>query len=101
MSTHIIKVEDLRMRYGAREPWAVSDISLFLEEGEILTLLGPSGCGKTTMLRLIAGFEVPERGRVVIDGHLVAGGGGLVSPRAEGRGDGLSELCPLPPPDSG
>ena len=74
------------MRYGAREPWAVSDVSLFLEEGEILTLLGPSGCGKTTMLRLIAGFEVPERGRVVIDGHLVAGEGARYPPERRGVG---------------
>ncbi len=86
MSTPTIKVEDLSMRYGVREPWAVSDVSLFLEEGEILTLLGPSGCGKTTVLRLIAGFEVPERGRVTIDGHLVAGAGAWYPPEQRGVG---------------
>jgi ABC-type Fe3+/spermidine/putrescine transport system ATPase subunit len=48
---------------------AVSDISLVLEEGQILCLLGPSGCGKTTLLRLIAGLEQPDRGQVYLNGH--------------------------------
>ena len=47
---------------------AVDDVSLTIKQGEFLSLLGPSGCGKTTTLRLIAGFETPTSGRVVIDG---------------------------------
>jgi ABC-type Fe3+/spermidine/putrescine transport system ATPase subunit len=48
---------------------AVDHLSLVLERGEMLALLGPSGSGKTTTLRLLAGFEVPDEGRVLIDGE--------------------------------
>src|SRR6266700_510057 len=46
---------------------AVDQVSLSVEEGEFFALLGPSGCGKTTLLRLIAGFETPDSGRILID----------------------------------
>ncbi len=48
---------------------AVHDLSLYLNEGEILALLGPSGSGKTTTLRLLAGFETPTSGQVLVDGQ--------------------------------
>ena len=47
---------------------AVSDFDLAMEKGEFVSFLGPSGCGKTTTLRMIAGFEQPTRGSVVLDG---------------------------------
>src|SRR5690242_10327059 len=50
---------------------AVDGVSLSVRQGEFLTLLGPSGCGKTTTLRLIAGFESPTSGQVLIDGHAI------------------------------
>lgn len=50
---------------------AVKDVHLMIEEGEFLVLVGPSGCGKTTTLRMIAGFEEPTAGAIVIDGRVV------------------------------
>jgi spermidine/putrescine transport system ATP-binding protein len=48
---------------------AVDNVSLSIEEGEFFALLGPSGCGKTTLLRMLAGFETPSEGRILIDGQ--------------------------------
>jgi iron(III) transport system ATP-binding protein len=47
---------------------AVQDVNLEIQKGELVTLLGPSGCGKTTTLRMMAGFEFPTEGRIVLDG---------------------------------
>jgi iron(III) transport system ATP-binding protein len=55
-------------RGGEGEVNAVDGVSLNIEQGELVTLLGPSGCGKTTTLRLIAGFEFPTKGRILLDG---------------------------------
>jgi iron(III) transport system ATP-binding protein len=55
-----------------RDVVAVDDVSLDLPPGSFVTLLGPSGCGKTTTLRMIAGFEAPSRGRILLDGRDIA-----------------------------
>jgi iron(III) transport system ATP-binding protein len=59
---------------------AVDGVNLDVAEGEICALLGPSGCGKTTMLRLLAGFEAPDSGCIVLDGEIIAGGRTYLQP---------------------
>jgi len=62
-----LRLEGVTKRYGAAT--AVDGVTLGVERGEFFALLGPSGCGKTTLLRMIAGFELPEGGRIVLDGE--------------------------------
>ena len=51
---------------------AVDRLSLDIRAGEFFALLGPSGCGKTTLLRMLAGFETPDEGRILLDGWDIA-----------------------------
>jgi len=62
----LLEITEASKRFGAMA--AVEGVSLSIERGEFFALLGPSGCGKTTLLRLIAGFETPDQGRILIDG---------------------------------
>ncbi|MBM3581326.1 MAG: ABC transporter ATP-binding protein, partial [Alphaproteobacteria bacterium] len=64
-----IETEKLTKKFGSMA--AVDDATLSIEEGELFTLLGPSGCGKTTLLRLIAGFYMPDAGEIRFDGRRV------------------------------
>ena len=60
-------LDRITRRFG--EHTAVDDLSFSVERGEFVSILGPSGCGKTTTLRMIAGFEPPDAGRILIDGR--------------------------------
>ncbi len=66
-----VRLENLQRRYGAVT--ALNGLDLTIAPGEMVALLGPSGCGKTTALRLLAGLEEADGGRVVIDGKDVTG----------------------------
>jgi len=62
-----LRLEGVTHRFG--RVTALDDVSLGIDDGELVTLLGPSGCGKTTLLRIIAGFMRPTEGRVVLQGR--------------------------------
>lgn len=66
-----VELHDLRKSFGGLV--AVDGVSLQIQRGEFFSLLGPSGCGKTTLLRMIAGFEHPSEGTLVIQGKPMAG----------------------------
>jgi len=66
----VVELQALTKDFGAVR--AVDRVDLEVRDGEVLALLGPSGCGKTTTLRLIAGFDRPDAGRIVLDGEAVS-----------------------------
>ncbi|MBE9391309.1 ABC transporter ATP-binding protein [Fervidicoccus fontis] len=59
-----VELKELKKTYEKSKVIAVDNLNLTINEGEFFTLLGPSGCGKTTTLRLIAGFEIPDEGKI-------------------------------------
>ena len=66
----LLELRNLTRRFGGVA--AVDKVSLAIEAGEFFTLLGPSGCGKTTILRMIAGFDLPDDGEILLDGRNIA-----------------------------
>ena len=78
MSRPIVECIGVTKRFGA--VCAVEQITLALEPGKVMALVGPSGAGKTTLLRLIAGFEAPDAGSILLGGRPVVGKGTWVSP---------------------
>ena len=82
-----VELRDLWHRYATEgDEWTLRGVDLQLSPGELVGLLGPSGCGKTTLLRLIAGFERPNRGEVRLQERTVAGGGRWLPPERRGVG---------------
>jgi putrescine transport system ATP-binding protein len=66
----LLRIEAVVKRFGSFR--AVDGVSLDIRAGEFFALLGPSGCGKTTLLRMLAGFETPDEGRILLDGRDIA-----------------------------
>jgi len=83
----IIRVEGISKSYGKHQ--VHKDLTLSIERGECFTLLGPSGCGKTVLLRLIAGFDTPDTGRITIDNTVVADPAAGINIPPDSRGLGI------------
>lgn len=66
----LLEIRNVTRRFGALT--AIDNVSISIESGEFFTLLGPSGCGKTTLLRMIAGFDQPDDGAILLDGKDIA-----------------------------
>src|SRR5919206_2110578 len=64
-----VRMRNLAKTYPGGSTRATDDVSLDIEDGEFMVLLGPSGCGKTTLLRMVAGLDLPDEGQVVIGGR--------------------------------
>ncbi|GAD52599.1 ABC transporter ATP-binding protein [Halarchaeum acidiphilum MH1-52-1] len=91
----VLRLDGVTKRYGTEE--AVTDLSIDIREGELLTLLGPSGCGKTTTLRLMAGLERPSEGTVELNGDHVAGeDAAFVEPEDRGVGVVFQDFALFP-----
>lgn len=82
----IIKVEGVAKAYGKHQ--VHKGLDLGIQKGECFTLLGPSGCGKTVLIRMIAGHEVPDDGRIIIDNTVVSdnASGEYIPPERRGLG---------------
>ncbi len=76
----LITLEDVTKTHAPGDPAAVAGLSLTLGQREILALLGPSGSGKTTTLRLVAGFDRPDSGRILLNGAPLSGDGMWIEP---------------------
>jgi len=67
----LLEIRNVTRRFGSYT--AVDNVTISVEAGEFFTLLGPSGCGKTTLLRMIAGFDLPDSGEILLDGEDMVG----------------------------
>ena len=67
MSNSFLEIIDVTKRFG--DILALDRVNLKIEKSEIFSLLGSSGCGKSTLLRIIAGFEKPDQGKILLEGN--------------------------------
>jgi iron(III) transport system ATP-binding protein len=92
MATDFIEIRDVTLTLGpslkdrVKGQFRFGPLSLSVKKGELIAVLGPSGSGKTTLLRLIAGFERPDSGAIIIDGRVVADATHWVEPEDRGVG---------------
>ena len=80
----MIRIKNLKKSFDSTQ--VIKTFDAEFQDGEFITLLGPSGCGKTTILRMIAGFEIPSSGEIWFDDQLVAGGKTFLPPERRNIG---------------
>jgi len=95
-SDEILRLDRVSKQFANASIPALDTIDLTLTRGCTLALLGPSGCGKTTLLRLIAGFEHPDRGTISLAGRVVSGEGNTVPPERRHLGMVFQEFALFP-----
>ena len=82
MEKEALIIDDLHHKYDNQKNsnWILNAINLKIEKGQLLGLLGPSGCGKTTLLRLIAGFEYPLKGKIILNDQEISNKNRILTP---------------------
>jgi len=96
MREPVLAIEGLTKRYTRGAAPAVSEMSLAVNQGDLVAVVGESGCGKSTLLRLVAGLEVPDAGEIRIEGRVVAGGRAWVPPERRGVGMVFQDFALFP-----
>jgi ABC-type Fe3+/spermidine/putrescine transport system ATPase subunit len=95
VSTALLSITDVRKRFGSHQ--ALNGVSFEVAAGDAAVILGPSGCGKTTLLRVIAGLDVPDSGEIWLAGAQVAGAGrSMMAPHERGIGFVFQDLALWP-----
>jgi len=95
VSTPFLRLQAVTKRFGARP--VVDRVSLTIPAGKAVVVLGPSGCGKTTLLRIIAGLEIPDEGGIWLEDRQVAAPGkNIVPPHRRGVGFVFQDLALWP-----
>ena len=95
MKDNYLEVEDLNFSYSGEEK-IISNLSISLVEGEIISILGASGTGKTSFLRIIAGLEIPDSGRIFLDDKIIVNEKNFVQPEKRNVGLVLQEKALFP-----
>ena len=91
MKNELVNLVNISKSYDSQ--LILDDLNLYIRENEFLTLLGPSGCGKTTTLRILGGFEKPDKGQVIFNGQDIT----KLPPNKRQSEYGISEVCPFYP----
>lgn len=91
-----VKIEDLLFQYRNAKTPTIQNFSLNIEKGEVVSILGDSGSGKSTILRLIAGLEVPQKGSITINGQKMIDDKHFTPPEKRGIGMVFQDYCLFP-----